>query len=70
MKEMQARSTHILESIEEGTNQNTENKQVGKQHSQTGEHRERHDLEYERKRVLSGALTLWEVQRDEQVRTV
>jgi len=64
-----ARGTHILESAEGETSQDTETNRASKGHSPTGECRGRDKSGHRNKLSKQGALTFWRVQRERQVRT-
>src|SRR6266850_2159102 len=65
----QARGTHILESAEGETSQDTETNRASKGHSQTGECRGRDKSGHRYKPSKQGGLTNWRSQRERQVRT-
>jgi hypothetical protein len=65
----QARGTHLLQSADRGTSQDTERIQASKGHSRTGERRERHKSGHGMNPTERGAHTYWRAQTEVQVRT-
>jgi len=65
----QAKGTHILETTEEETGQDTEIKRSSKGHSQSGGRRGRDKSGHRKKATEKGVLTNWRPQREGQVRT-
>jgi hypothetical protein len=65
----QAKGTHVLESADRGTSEDTERIQASEGHSRTGERRPRHKSGHGMNPSERGAPTDWRAQTKGQVRT-